>query len=84
MSVLERPLPCGVTDIEIRDVYPQRASGFDRLYAKKRQTGFFSKMHFNGSEASRGEWSPPERESTPLEVYQRGALEGESRFISKL
>lgn len=83
VSILERPLQCGVTDIEIPDVYPQRSPRFDRLYAKKRRTCFFSKMHFNGSEALKAN-GHPQRVSYPWGFVCLGALEEEPRFISKL
>lgn len=60
VSILERPLQCGVRNIEVLDVYSQRSSQFDRVYAKKRWTGFFSKMHFNSSEALKGNGHPRE------------------------
>lgn len=64
VSILESPLQCRVTDNEIPDIYPQRSSRFDRLYAKKRLTGFFSKMHFNGAEVLNGN-GHPQRVSNP-------------------
>lgn len=83
VSIWERPLQCGVTDIEIPDVYPWRSTRFDRLYAKNRPTGFFPKMHFNGSESLKGN-GHPQRVPYPWGFVCSGALEEESRFISKL
>lgn len=54
-------------------MYIPRDPLFDRLYAKKRLPGFFPKMHFNGSEALRGNGHP--QSVLPLEGCQLGALQ---------
>lgn len=62
---------------------PLDLTGFMQKKKKNRRTGFFPKMHSNGSESLKGN-GHPQRVPYPWRFVCSGALEKESRFISKL